>query len=135
MFWKIIFKNWWIMWLKAYEVRAYHSLICPHVLLFINNHSDSRGVMYSQHDESFSSCCLPVAISMSHMLHFTNPIQWHKIPPPSALYPALGASHKLRHTNFMIFLALPPLSQVVTFLRPLHLVWRHIFCNFTPRNY
>ena len=29
----------------------------------------------------------------------------------------------------------PSLSQVVTFLRPTHLVWRHIFCNFTTRNY
>ena len=44
-----------------------------------------------------------------------------------------GAIHKLRHTNFMIFLSLPPLSQVVTFLRSRrHLVWSRTFCNFTP---
>jgi hypothetical protein len=31
----------------------------------------------------------------------------------------LGAIHKLRHTNFMIFFTSPPsLSQVATFLRP-----------------
>jgi hypothetical protein len=48
---------------------------------------------------------------------------------------SLGAIHKLRHMNFMIILPLPPLSQVVTFLRPTHLVWCHLFCNFTPRNY
>ena len=38
---------------------------------------------------------------------------------PRGLFPVgLGTIHKLRHTNFVIFLPLPPLSQIVTFLRP-----------------
>ena len=37
--------------------------------------------------------------------------------------------HKLRNTNFMIFLPLPPLSQEVTFLRPPPTVTSHILQN------
>ena len=48
----------------------------------------------------------------------------------------LGAIHKLHHTNFMIFLTPPPpCHRWPCFWDPPHLVWRHVFCNFTPRNY
>ena len=49
---------------------------------------------------------------------------------------SLGTIHKLRHTNLMIFWPLPPCHRWSHFWDPVpHLIWRHIFCNFTPRNY
>ena len=48
----------------------------------------------------------------------------------------LGAIHKLRHMNFMIFLPLPHRCHRWShFLDSPYLVLHRIFCNFTPRNY
>ena len=41
----------------------------------------------------------------------------------------------LHHTNIMIFYPSPLVTGGHISETPSHLVWRHIFCNFTPRNY
>jgi hypothetical protein len=41
----------------------------------------------------------------------------------------LGAIHKLRHTNLMIFLPFPVLVTGGHIYETPHLVWRHIFFN------
>ena len=55
-------------------------------------------------------------------------------PTPLSIRGMRGLPQVTSH-EFHDFLPLPLLSQVVTFLRPPHLVQRHIFCNFTPTNY
>ena len=48
----------------------------------------------------------------------------------------LGAIHKLSHTNLIIFWTLSrPCHRWSHFWDHPYLMWRHIFCNFTPTDY